>query len=218
MRLEQILKENQFPNFVQHLSAVDRDNARGQLENQRDQLKTQLVAQIEMAYGLRSGGDEYLDQGNMLEPAEQFVTLDRSIELQPPVAANMAQGVSQLLQQVLRAQYPAHPSFDDDISLTKGSLTKVLDVVCDAARSSEPSVLVEQSIRKHMLRIAVPLKLGDMGETRFQLGDYWKQHFTRQQVQSDSPLTVGKLRKWIDVPQPMGLPPTVQDLVILTLC
>ena len=214
VRLEQILKENQFPNFVQHLNAVDRDNARGQLENQRDQLKTQLVAQLEMAYGLRSGGDDYLDPGNMLEPSEQFVTLDPSIELQPPVAANMAQAMSHLLQQALRAQYPALPSFDDDISLTKGTLNKVLEVVRDAVQSSDPSVVVEPSTRKHLLRIAVPLKLGEMGETRFQLGDYWKQHFTKQQAQSDSPLSVGKLRKWIDLPQPMGLPLLVQDLVI----
>lgn len=215
VRLEQILKENQFPNFVQHLNAVDRDNARGQLENQRDQLKTQLVAQIEMAYGLRSGGEEYLDPSNKLDPSEQFLSLDPSTQLQPPVAANMAQGVSHLLQQALRSQYPAHPSFEDDISLTKGTLVKVLEVVKNAVQSPEPSVLVEQAVRKSMLRIAVPLKLGEMGETRFQLGDYWKQHFTKQQVQSDSPLSVGKLRKWMDLPNPMGLPSPVQDLVIL---
>ena len=119
----------------------------------------------------------------------------------------MAQGVSHLLQQALRTQYPGHPSFEDEISLTKGTLTKVLDVVRSAVQSSEPSVVVEQSLRKNMLRIAVPLKLGEMGETRFQLGDHWKQHFTRQQAQSDTPLSVGKLRKWIDLPQPMGLPP-----------
>jgi hypothetical protein len=216
VRLEQILKENQFPNFVQHLSAVDRDNARGQLENQRDQLKTQLAAQIDMAYGLRSGGDEYLDPGNTLDLSEQFVALDPSLQLQPPVAANMAQGMSRLLEQALRTQYPGHPSFEDEISLTKGTLTKVLDVVRSAVQSSDPSVVVDQSLRKSMLRIAVPLKLGEMGETRFQLGDHWKEHFTRQKSQSDPPLSVGKLRKWIDVPQPMGLPPLVQDLVILT--
>lgn len=216
VRLEQILKEHQFPNFVQHLNAVDRDNARGQLENQRDQLKTQLVAKIDMAYGLRSGGDEYLDPGNTLDLSEHFVALDPSLQLQPPVAANMAQGVSRLLEQALRTQYPGHPSFEDEISLTKGTLNKVLDVVRSAVQSSEPSVVVEQSHRKNMLRIAVPLKFGEMGETRFQLGDHWKQHFTRQQVQSDTPLSVGKLRRWIDLPQPMGLPAQVQDLVILT--
>ena len=215
VRLEQILKENQFPNFVQHLNAVDRDNARGQLENQRDQLKTQLVAQIEMAYGLRSGGDDYLDPANSLEASEQFMTLDPSVQIHPPVAANMAQGVSHLLQQALRAQYPAHPTFDDDASLTKRALTRILDVVRSAVQSPDPSVLVDQPLRKSMLRVAVPLKLGEMGETRFQLGDHWKMHFTRQQAQSDTPLSVGKLRRWIDLPQPMGLPAQVQDLLVL---
>ncbi|MCC5841552.1 MAG: hypothetical protein JJT96_15665 [Opitutales bacterium] len=215
VRLEQILKDNQFPTYVQHLNAVDRDNARGQLENQRSQLKTQLMAQIEMAYGLRAGGEEYLDSGNTLEPAEQFHSLDPLVQLQPPVAANMAQGVSHLFQQALRAQYPAHPAFDDDVSLTKGNLSKVLEVVCLAVQSSEPSIVVEQSLRKNMLRIALPLKLGEMGEMRFQMGHHWKQHFTKLQAQSDSPLSVGKLRRWIDQPQAMGLPPLVQDLLIL---
>ena len=43
-----------------------------------------------MAYGLDSGGNKYLDQGNTLDLSEHFVALDPSLQLQPPVAANMA--------------------------------------------------------------------------------------------------------------------------------
>ncbi|MCF3648627.1 hypothetical protein [Synoicihabitans lomoniglobus] len=215
VRLEQILKDNQFPNFVQHLNQVDRDNARGQLENQRSQLKTQLMAQLEMAYGLRTGGEDYLDPSNSLEPAEQFLSLDPAVQLQPPVAANMADGVVRLLEQALGAQYPGHPNFEDDAGLTKGGLAKVLEVVRTAVQNPEPSIVVEQSLRKPILRVAVPLKFGEMGEMRFQIGDHWKKHFIKQQAQSTTPLSVGKLRKWIDLPLAMGLPAMVQDLVIL---
>jgi hypothetical protein len=63
-----------------------------------------------------------------------------------------------------------------------------------------------------MLQIAVPLKLGEMGETHFVLGQHWHTHFNRQ-VQE--PITVGKLRAALDVPRPMGLPQNAQNLVIL---
>jgi hypothetical protein len=40
-----------------------------------------------MAYGLRGGGDDYLDSGNRLEPSDQFQALLPSLVLQPPVAS-----------------------------------------------------------------------------------------------------------------------------------
>lgn len=215
VRLEQILKENQFPNYVRHLTETDRETARNQLDSQRDQLRSQLVARIEMAYGIRTGGEDYLDEGNSLEPSEHFRSLDSGVTLQPPAAATLKQGLIGLLDQALRQQFPAHPHFDDRISLTKGALGKVLETVRNAAQSSEPSVLVETPQRRQMVQIANPLKLGEMGEQRFQLGQHWKNHFSRQAAQNPGHLTVGKLRKWIDLPEAMGLPKILEDLVIL---
>lgn len=215
VRLEQILKENQFPNYVQHLTETDRETARNQLESQRDQLRSQLVARIEMAYGIRGDGEDYLDEGNSLEPSEQFRCLDTGVNLQPPAAANLEQGLLGLLDQALRQQFPAHPHFDDRISLTKGAVTKVLDTVKSAAQTSDPSLLVETSLRRPMVQLANPLKLGEMGEQRFQPGQHWRVHFNQQSAQESGNLTVGKLRKWIDLPDPMGLPEILEDLVIL---
>jgi hypothetical protein len=215
VRLEQILKENQFPSYVLHLTETDRETARNQLESQRDQLRSQLVVRIEMAYGIRGDGDDYLDQGNSLEPADHFRSLDPGMSLQPPAAANLEQGLIGLLDQALRQQYPAHPHFDDRISLTKGALGKVLETVRSAAQSSEPSVLVETSLRRSMSLIANPLKLGEMGEQRFQLGHHWRNHFNKQLAQSSGDLGVGKLRKWINIPDAMGLPEMLEDLIIL---
>ena len=216
VRLEHILKENLFPSFVSHLTETDREIARNQLETQREQLKGQIVARIEMAYGIRGDGQDYLDQGNSLELSEHFLSLDPEVSLQPPAAANMEQGLLGMLDQALRQQFPAHPHFEDRISLTKGAVGKVLETVREAAQSSDPSVLVETAHRRQMMQVANPLKLGEMGEQRFQLGQHWKTHFNKKLAQSDGSLSVGKLRKWIDEPENMGLPKILQDLLILT--
>ena len=215
IRLEQVLKDSQFPNYVQHLNETDRQSAKSQLESQRDQLRNQLLSRIEMAYGIRGGGEDYLDDGNLLDGSEQFRSLDPSIHLQAPVAANLEQGLTALLDQALRQQFPKHPHFDDKISLTKGALSKVLEVIREAAGSPEPSVMVDPAMRRQMQQFGNLLKLGEMGETRFQLGQSWKTHFNKQAAQSNGALTVGKLRKWTDEPEPMGLPEPIQDLLIL---
>jgi hypothetical protein len=219
VRLDYILTENRFPTFVAHLSEVDRAAARAQLQNQRDVLCGQLVSQLEMAYGLRGGGAEYLDPGSSLEASEQFQALVPSLVLQPPVASNFKEGLVGLLDQALASQFPAHPVFEEDALLSKGPLSKVLEVIRTAARDPNGVAKVDPADRKHMLRVAVPMKLGDMGENRFQIGHFWRQHFSKrlaQPGQAGKPLTVRCLRDWTDEPTPMGLPPTVQDLVILT--
>lgn len=216
VRLEQILKPNQFPNYVEHLADTDRETARNQLDSQRDQLRSQLVARIEMAYGIRPGGEDYLDEGNSLEPSEHFRCLDSGVILQPPPAANLQQGLAGLLDQALRQQFPAHPHFAEGISLTKGAIGKVLETVRRATQTSEPSLLVDPAQRRAMAQVANPLKLGEMGEQRFQLSQHWKNHFTRQAAQNPGHLTVGKLRKWISLPEPMGLPKILEDLIILS--
>jgi hypothetical protein len=222
VRLDYILTENRFPTFVAHLSEVDRAAARAQLQNQRDILCGQLVSQLEMAYGLRGGGTEYLDPGNSLDASEQFHSLAPSLVLRPPVASNFKEGLAGLLDQALTSQFPAHPVFEDDTLLSKGPLSRVLDVIRTAARDPNGVARVDPADRKHMLRVAVPMKLGDMGENRFQIGHFWKQHFNKrlaqdgQAPQGPKPLTVRRLRDWTDEPTPMGLPQAVQDLVILT--
>jgi hypothetical protein len=219
VRLDHILTENRFPTFVTHLSEVDRAAARALLENQRDVLRSQLKAQVEMAYGLRQGDGQYLDVSNTLDLAEHFQSLEPSLTVQPPAASNFGEGLQSLLDQALRSQFPAHPNFAEDTVLTKGVVQKVFEVIQSAVRSTEPSVLVgDVAMRKHMLRIAVPLRLGDMGENRFQAGQHWKQHFERLMHQRgwNQPVNVKMLRAWIDDPKPMGLPMLLQDLIILT--
>jgi hypothetical protein len=54
-----------------------------------------------------------------------------------------------------------------------------------------------------------------MAETHFVLSQFWAQHFNRKRAHDRGPVTVRKLRAWIDEPKSRGLPEEVQNLVIL---
>ena len=139
VRLDYILTENRFPTFVAHLSEVDRAAARAQLQNQRDILCGQLVSQLEMAYGLRGGGTEYLDPGNSLDASEQFHSLAPSLVLRPPVASNFKEGLAGLLDQALTSQFPAHPvqlaRGQNDFSFKK--ITKLTELKNRSAKAAQ---------------------------------------------------------------------------------
>lgn len=215
VRLEHILSENRFKTFVAHLSEQDQAAAKPLLQNQRDQLHSQLRSQIEALYGLREPQPQYVDPANRHEGAEHFQSLCE-LKLRPPVAPNLREALNGLLTQALDFQNPGHPTFEDETRFTKANVSKVLEVVEQALATTEPSVMVtDPPVRKLARQIANPLKIGEMHETRFQLGHHWRQHFAQRQArEAGEPVTVAKLRAWIDEPLRMGLPRLAQDLVI----
>jgi hypothetical protein len=75
--------------------------------------------------------------------------------------------------------------------------------------------VVDRELRPLLRQIANPLKLGEMHEEAFILGDHWRQHFLRKAAEVGGPITVAKLRAWTDEPVPAGLTKDVQNLVIL---
>jgi hypothetical protein len=215
VRLEHILSENRFKTFVAHLSEQDQAAAKPLLQNQRDQLHSQLRNQIEALYGLRPAMPQYADTANQLDQADHFQALCE-LKLKPPVAPNLRDALNGLLNQALEFQNPGHPTFEDETRFTKANVSKVLEVIEQALATTEPSVVVtDPPVRKLTRLIANPLRLGEMHETRFQLGHHWRGHFAqRQALQAGQPVTVAKLRAWIDEPLRMGLPRLAQDLVI----
>ena len=108
------------------------------------------------------------------------------------------------------SQYPAHPAFGTAIK--PAALRSVREQVSRAVQEPEWRVAIDKPLRPSMMHIAVPLRLGEMGETHFVLGRHWFSHFEKL----SKPLTVAKLREAIDEPLRMGLPITVENLVILT--
>ena len=95
----------------------------------------------------------------------------------------------------------------------------MLEETLRAVAHPDGRIEVPSEHRKVMRAIATPLELGIQHEAPFVLGLKWKDHFDRAiaaaQQQGQSEITVGDLRRWFDVPDPLGLPRDLQSLVIL---
>ncbi|MCG5541818.1 MULTISPECIES: phage resistance protein [unclassified Halorhodospira] len=211
--LEHVLIGQNLAAYGNHLSQAQRDQAKILLTNQRDQLRQRVRANLLTAYGISRVNEDAVDSDQDLD--DHFIPLMSGIHLQPPVGANFKESLLHLMDQMLVAHYPEHPRFRIEVRVNV--LRKVLNVVTRVAGLPEGRVEVPKEDREAMHGIAVPLRLGDMGETHFVLGDYWRDRFLRRLHNEDvQQLTVGRLRQWLESEQPMGLPTEVQNLVILT--
>jgi hypothetical protein len=210
--LDHILTGERFNDYAAHLALVDRGPARALAKNQRDQLQSRLRQCLEVAYGIATDPRDAVE--NRLNPEDQFRSLDPTLRPQPPVGAHLKGAFENLLDQLFSHQFPAHPRFDAEVR--PGLLKKVWPEIERAVEAAEGRVPVpDKAVRQLIRSIANPLKLGDMGETHFVLGQHWKNHFVQHQAREGGPITVARLRQWMDAPQAMGLPAEVQNLIIL---
>lgn len=211
VRLDRILTGERFRGYTDHLSDVDRQQARLLLDNLRSQLENKLVEAIEAAYGLRSPPARALDEG--LASSEHLRSLDPSFMPRLPVGSTLKAAFEQLLDQMLSHQFPAHPTFEQ--SFKAADLRKVLEVAAATAATPDLRSTPEAPLRLIMRRIAMPLGLGEQHEQAFLLKESWKNHFLKKAALSGPPLTVAMLRDFTDDPKKMGLPREVQNLLIL---
>jgi hypothetical protein len=211
--LDHVLSGSRLDEYGSHLSQVEREQARVLLANQRDQMRSRIKNHLLAAYGISTLGSSAIDTSHDLE--DHFLSLDPGLDLRPPVGAGFKECLVHLFSQALDHQFPAHPKFDGEVR--RSGLRSVLDAVRRATQTRDGRVEVERPKRDEVRRIAVPLKLGDMGEMHFVLGDFWKSHFLKRQARDGAKdLTVGRLRRWIDDPERRGLDRDIENLVILT--
>ena len=209
--LEHILTGERFDGYASILPFQDRPVAKALLENQRSQLRQRVLHHLEVAYGIDRQSIDSIDTAHEL--TEQFQSLWPPFDPQPPVAVNLKDAMQHLLEQALEHQYPAHPKFE---APPKGAnLKKVYDEVHKATEVQDGRVEVDKALRPLIRAIANPLLLGEMHETHFVLGQYWKNHFNPKIVEAGGTASVSQLRGWMDLPRPTGLPKPVQNLVIL---
>ena len=211
--LDYVLTGHNLDQCGSHLSQLEREQARVLLHNQRDQMRQRLWNAMLAAYGVSTMYAEAIDTSHDL--GEHFYALTPTLTVQPPVGASLKEALHHLCGQALACQFPAHPQFTDEVR--RPALRRVLELIRQATRERDGRVEVERPYRDEVRRIAVPLRLGDMGETHFVLRDDWQSHFLRKQAEeSATSLTVRSLRAWIDQPEAMGLTREVQNLVILS--
>ncbi|MBK5913951.1 phage resistance protein [Rhodocyclus purpureus] len=212
--LDHILQGERFEQYAGHLSFVERTQARALARNQLDSLRIKLRTQLDVAYGLSTEPRDAVTF--VLSPEQQFRSLDPTFAPRPPVGADFHSAFEDLLGQLFAHQYPAHPEFDTEI---KSSVVKKVwaEVQKAVAAPGQRGLVADTSTRRLVRSVVNPCRLGVMGETHLLVEHHWKSHFSQCHARDGGgAMTVGRLRQWIDLPQPMGLPLELQNLVILT--
>jgi hypothetical protein len=211
--LDYILQGERFDNYAAHLSFVDRVQAKALARNQLDQLRIKLRSQLEVAYGISTEPRDAVS--NPLTADQQFQSLDPTLSPRPPVGADFRSAFESLLGQLFAHQYPAHPEFDTEIKASV--IKKVWPEVQKAIESpGQRGFVQDPSTRKLVRAVVNPCQLGQMGETHLLIEPHWQSRFAQSHArEGGGPITVAKLRRWIDTPAPMGLPTELQNLIIL---
>ena len=204
-----------------HLSEVDRAQARAILESQRTGLREALRRAVQECYGAAAPSP-----GTLAEDAAHdrvLVSLDSSFSPAAPVGADLAAAFGNLVDQAFTATYPGHPRFEPgDIEVTVRDLAAVYAHVERAVADPERRVRLEGDIAA-VRRVANALQVGMAGETHFLFGDDrfpWGAEFeraaARDGAQPQDPVTVGQIRGWVDAMRPeLGLRDEVADLIVL---
>lgn len=207
--------ENAFLIHTQSLRATDREVARGLLRNQQAGLRTSIRETLEAAYGIRNAQPNMLDESDDLSD-RHFHSLEPGFNLRPPAAgSSLGAALDDLIGQALDRQFPGHPQFEREVR--NADLRRVLDACREAAGVDPPRVLVDKKDRLILRAVVNPLELGKVTEDGYLvLGTVWRDHFNRKLAQAQKPHpTAGDLRRWIDEPEPRGLPEEVENLLIL---
>ncbi|MDI1269467.1 MAG: phage resistance protein [Polaromonas sp.] len=212
--LDHILSGDRFESYASHLSFVDRVQAKALARNQLDSLRSKLRSQLEVAFGISTEPRDAVT--NALTADQQFQSLDPTLSPRPPVGATFKEAFEALLGQLFAHQYPAHPEFDTDIK--PAVIRKIWPEVQRAIEATDRRGLVQDSATRRLVRSIVnPCQLGQMGETHLLVEDHWRSRFAQSHARDGGgPMTVAQLRRWIDLPNPMGLPLELQNLIILS--
>ena len=205
-----------------HLSEVDRAQARAILESQRTGLREGLRRAVQECYGAAAP-----TPGTLAEDAAHnrvLISLDSSFSPAAPVGADLAAAFGNLIDQAFTATYPGHPPFEPaDVEVTVRDLAAVYTHVERAVADQDGRVKLEGDIAA-VRRVANALQVGTAGETHFLFGDDrfgpWGTEFeraaARDGLQLQDTVTVGRIRGWIDAMRPkLGLRDEVADLVVL---
>jgi hypothetical protein len=214
--LDYLLKPDKLREYTQHLTAIEREEARAVMDSMKRELEVRLRAAIRAAYGVGKPEAGALDESMPLDPSEQFQSLNADLQLQPPAGENLADSARRLVRQALTFEFPGHPEFnEDDVKLGRKYIELAYNEVLGALRDPEGRKATEKDVRKQIRPLLEPLRLAQVTEQNTVPLRDWHDHFDRKEAQYGGPVTVGKLRDWMNEPKRMGLPRDLQDLVIL---
>jgi len=201
-----------------HLSATDRAQALGILQNLFSGTMTSFQNLLKQAYGI-----EPADPKRITTESEQFevlTSLSRDFDPQMPPAASLEDAFLKVVDQAYSAIYPNHPHFDPEADeVTARNFETVRDYVEKASTHRDGRVPTNPgNDRKVVRRVAGPLRVGKATEDHFLFGEdsfaYWAGELDRA-AQAADPVSVGVLQQHIEGMSPAwGLRPEARDLVL----
>jgi hypothetical protein len=213
---------DRWSSHADHLSEVDRVQARAILETQRNALREGLRRAVQEAYGAAAP-----TPGTVIDDASHdrvLVSLEPGFTPASPVGADLHAAFGNLLDQAFSATYPGHPRFEPaDVEITVKDLAAAYSHLERAVADPEGRVRLEHDIPA-VRRVVTALHIGRAGETHYVFGDdsftTWGTEFeramSRDGLQLQDPVDAGRVRAWIEAMRPeLGLRDEVSDLVTL---
>lgn len=210
-----------------HLSDVERVQAKAILETQRTALREGLRRALQYSYGAAAAAGGFGGAGGAWSGATEgriLVSLDRAFRPAAPVGADLGAAFGNLVDQAFASTYPSHPRFEPgDAEVTVRELSAVYAHVERAVTDPDGRVRLEGDISA-VRRVANSLGVGKAGETHYLFGDDrftpWAAEFeraaTRDGLHLQDAVTAGRVREWISAMEPpYGLRDEVADLIVL---
>jgi hypothetical protein len=204
-----------FDKHAKHLPTEHRQIARQTLINRRNSLRESIGSVIRQAYGTSAPDPRDIDTSyGEISP---FATLSPTLSIQPPVASNLRDALTDLSDQMFTSQYPKHPDFKpSDAEIKRAELNTVAEYVARAMSSGGRVDPVESTKRGALARVANPLKVGEMLENHyvFSAANFpWRNHFATFAAQEQlSSITVAQARASLAA---YGMDRNVENLLLI---
>ena len=214
--IDLLLRGNNLDQYAQHLSLQDRQTARLLLQNQQSALSQRLLQAVEAAYAIRSEPTP-----GTLDSCLRHVGVALPIVVPDPGPATSRGceprgSTGALARSGAVAPVPEAPQVRAGDQARQGPETGAGSLPAGSPHPEGRVFVEDKAIRQKLRNICNPLELGQMSETHFVLGSFWKNHFNRLLAASDQPHpTAADLRRWMDQPEERGLPREIQNLLIL---
>ncbi|WP_017604990.1 DUF6079 family protein [Nocardiopsis alkaliphila] len=220
LMMDYLLEPNVIEEKAPDWSSDDRREARAQLDNQRNQLSTQISGLLRGAYGLVEVDRDSTDYGAPADPHIEPLPQGLSIPLE--AGSQFPAALERITTKLLDHLYPEHPDLTSPTRKTpvrRPDLNTVLKAVeeakADKLNRYEDAPKSDLPVLK---RVAEPLRIATVGEV-FVLREDWRldiDRFVKANMPTSTDVRVGDLKKWIRGREDgRGLPEDVVDLLVM---
>ncbi|GLZ41161.1 PglY protein [Actinokineospora sp. NBRC 105648] len=214
LKIQHLLERDRLDDYGSHLSADDRIRVRHQLEAQRDNLTSQLIAYLRQLYGIA----QVDEVGPEVPDGEHVMSLQPGHRPRLQGGADFEYNMLSLADELYAVLYPKHPDFDPSGSrkpLSPTELRVVLSWITKAAENSNREVVDRKDLAL-VKRVVHPLELGEVHDGPLILSPEWRRRIDRQAAAHDvtGDYGVEDIRRWIEELGYTGLDKSIGNLII----